>query len=109
MTSLGVSPSMTSRSRPPPPGRAKRNSLTPTLRANIAPGPISPGIAKRAGVSCKENSAGMMGGLRERTEDEVRRTGREELISALKGEWETKDKVCLCQSDCKEFGKGVRG
>lgn len=34
-----------------------------------------------------------MGGLRERSEEEVRRAGREELVLALKGEWETRDRV----------------
>lgn len=36
-----------------------------------------------------------MGGLIERSEDELRRAGREELVSALKGEWENRDKVSI--------------
>ena len=40
----------------------------------------------------------MMGGLRERSEEEMRRAGREELVLALKEEWDNRDKVSLAES-----------
>lgn len=41
----------------------------------------------------QSEKSGVMGGLRERSEEEMRSAGREELVSALKEEWDNRDKV----------------
>ena len=91
-------PSPSPRSRPTPPGRSKRTSLglggsnspllTPSQKSNL--GRVSSPLKRTNG---EKGGGGMLGGLRERSEEELRRAGREELSLALKGEWEEKDRV----------------
>ncbi|WVQ67568.1 uncharacterized protein L199_005769 [Kwoniella botswanensis] len=98
--SLGVSPSssspLTTHSRPLPPNR-KRTSYTPSPRATPRITPESSFVENTesdmlASPSVKEQD-GTMGGLRERSEEELARAGREELEDALRREWEDKENL----------------
>ncbi|WWC70072.1 uncharacterized protein I206_104018 [Kwoniella pini CBS 10737] len=96
--SLSVSPSssspLTIHSRPLPPNR-KRNSYTPSPRATPRITPESSfadqgDVSILASPNVKQHD-GTLGGLRERSEEELARADREELEEALKREWQHRD------------------
>ncbi|OCF60721.1 hypothetical protein L486_00360 [Kwoniella mangroviensis CBS 10435] len=96
--SLGVSSSssspLTNHPRPLAPNR-RRTSHMPSPRATPRLTPESSFVestesAMLASPSVKELD-GTMGGLRERSEEELARAGREELEDALRREWEDKE------------------
>ncbi|KAK4684229.1 hypothetical protein P7C73_g5964, partial [Tremellales sp. Uapishka_1] len=76
--------------RPPPPGRSKRQSY-------IA-GQLDVPSTGAAGSlrNPSPRPGGYLGGLRERSEDELRRASREALEEALKEEWAVRDRVQYC-------------
>ena len=95
--------------RPTPPGRTKRHSLTPTSRANISrtidaakanlgaapkggPNAAASGDATSPGPIPSPRGA-LMQGLRDRSEEDISRAGRVELERVLREEWESKDRV----------------
>ncbi|WWC62064.1 uncharacterized protein I303_104653 [Kwoniella dejecticola CBS 10117] len=96
--SLGVSPSssspLTTHSRPLPPSR-KRNSYTPSPKATPRLTP-EPSFAQQDDESAHASPSirqqdGTMGGLRERSEEELVRANRDELEDALRNEWEERE------------------
>ncbi|WVQ99619.1 hypothetical protein IAU59_006756 [Kwoniella sp. CBS 9459] len=103
--SLGVSPStlspLTTHSRPLPPNR-KRNSYTPSPRATprLASNELLPASSLGNVSPHKDNNAsteqvGTMGGLRERSEEELARAAREDLEIALRKEWQGRERLML--------------
>ena len=91
--SLGVSPSSLSASqRPLPPSRANRHSLL--ARSDIHRD--NAGAEDASNFTLQDlhsQTAGVMGGLRERTEEELKRASREAIEEALREEWEVRDRV----------------
>ena len=83
--SLGVSPFSTPvhAHRPLPPSRSKRHSLVAT--------PRTPNDESFDGSASR--GEGVMGGLRERTEEELQRASREALESELRECWKQQDTV----------------
>ncbi|ORY20637.1 hypothetical protein BCR39DRAFT_555091 [Naematelia encephala] len=77
--------------RPLAPSRAKRHSFSPSLLlhnpvSQLNETPISSPLAERS-------RDGIMGGLRERSEDEINRASRGALEVALKEEWQLRDRL----------------
>ncbi|WVQ79952.1 hypothetical protein IAT38_002053 [Cryptococcus sp. DSM 104549] len=105
--SLLVSPSKASpapHARPLPPGGHRKRlstSLSPSPRSvpgarlgvsrETTPTPVA-GI-EEALMSPGRDRDGTMGGLRERSEDELQRAGKDALVHALREEWEMRDKL----------------
>ncbi|WWC89228.1 uncharacterized protein L201_004146 [Kwoniella dendrophila CBS 6074] len=97
--SLGVSPTtsspITTHSRPLPPSK-RTGSYTPSPRVTPCITPDSSFLEdldkSLPSSPCKviQEQHGTMGGLRERSEDELARANRDELESALRSEWEEK-------------------
>ncbi|WVR06990.1 hypothetical protein IAU60_004027 [Kwoniella sp. DSM 27419] len=103
--SLGVSPNGASPSiahaRPLPPNR-KRNSYTPSPRATPQLSSSDIMTAGRAGSPVGSSSAqitrdsgGVMGGLREQSEEELSRATRENVEEALRKEWKGRERLML--------------
>ncbi|KAL7421625.1 hypothetical protein Q5752_003394 [Cryptotrichosporon argae] len=102
--SLAISPSDASplaapRARPLPPGRSKRYSLTPSPRAPPL-GRMDSGPG--ADPSPFKSPGGVMGGLRERSEDELQRAARDELEDALRCEWRDREEYLSRLEECGE-------
>ncbi|WVF71251.1 hypothetical protein IAT40_006053 [Kwoniella sp. CBS 6097] len=115
--SLGVSPSssspLTTHSRPLPPGR-KRNSYTPSPRATprlhwneLLPSSSTASEEVSPSSGTRREQDGTMGGLRERSEEELARAGKEDLEIALRKEWQGRERLMLqleeAENDRRKF------
>ena len=90
--SLEISPSTPSTSqRPLPPSRSKRRSLIASA-SSVGHDSLA-AVANGAFGAPSSRGAGMMGGLRERTEEELKCASREAIEEALREEWEVRDRV----------------
>ncbi|ORX35806.1 hypothetical protein BD324DRAFT_631779 [Kockovaella imperatae] len=76
--------------RPLPPSRAKRRSLLPGTASASGPELVQE-LNRNPMTSAR--GAGTMGGLRERTEEELNGASREAIQEALKEEWDVRDRL----------------
>lgn len=87
--SLGVSPHQQpiKAQRPAAPGRIRRHSFLPTSNSKLGLSTLE--------TQSQTGTRGVLGGLRERSEDELKRASRDELEGALTRAWSTEERVGL--------------